>query len=112
MRPIHPLLPAVALLSCALAVSGCRTPQSLCQEYVDEINAMLVRCSIPIEYGVVHPSTGERGCHIVQQVSDPRQIVDQCIPWAQSIDTAEECAAVDVSMLPPFCRATLFEIVE
>ena len=113
MTRLRSLVPAVAMMFCALTLAGCpRTPQSLCQEYVDAMNAMFDRCGIVGGFVVVHPRTGEQGCHIVQQVRDPDPIVDECIPWANEIDTEDECAMVDPSMLPSFCSASVFEIVE
>jgi hypothetical protein len=107
-----PLFPVFALLVCALAIAGCRSPQSLCQEYVDTMNDMFGRCMIPLEFFVVHPTSGERGCHIVQRIPDPDPIVNECMPWANAIDTPEECAEVDPSSLPAFCSARSFQVVE
>lgn len=113
MTDLRSLVRAVATMFCALALAGCpRTPQSLCQEYVDAMNAMFDRCGIVGGFVVVHPTTGEEGCHIVQQVSDPDPIVDQCLPWANEIDTADECATVDPASLPTFCSARVFEVVD
>lgn len=113
MSSPRPYFPVVATIACALAIAGCaRTPQSLCQEYVDSINAMFSRCEIALEFDVVHPTSGERGCHLVQRIPDPSPIVDECIPWANSIDTFEECADVDPAAFPSFCSARAFQIVE
>lgn len=113
MATARSYLPFLTTIAFVLALSGCRTPQSLCQEYVDSINAMFERCGLFVEFIVVHPRTGEQGCHIVQQIPNPDPIVDGCIPWANAIEAGSpECADVDPNSLPTFCSARAFEIVE
>lgn len=114
MRHARPLFPVVVLLFCALAAPGCiRTPQSLCQEYVDAIDAMWERCGVALRLVITRPSDGAEGCGTVQQIPDPHPITDVCIPWANEIDTPDECLPIQnmPGWLIPECDAGSFQYV-
>lgn len=102
-----PLVPVGLLLACSLALAGCpRTPQSLCQETLDALNDMAVRCG-RLGYIVVRPSDGETGCDTVQRVTRPEELVNECIPWAEAV----ACENIP-DTLPAFCSFSHFQYVE
>ncbi|AKF09921.1 hypothetical protein DB32_007070 [Sandaracinus amylolyticus] len=88
-----------------------RTPQSICQEYVDAINAMFERCDIRFEFDVVRPD-GRRGCGGVQRVTDAHPILDECIPWAESVECTAVNPADPSSSFPSSCSSRVFQYVE
>ncbi|UJR86633.1 hypothetical protein [Sandaracinus amylolyticus] len=112
MKRLQPFAPFLLFAACALSQAGCvRTPQSICQEYVDAINAMFERCNVPFEFFVARPD-GTRGCGAVQRVTDAHPILDECIPWADTVECSEVDPAAPASSFPASCSARVFQFVE
>ena len=107
MKRASPIVPLGLLVACSLALAGCpRTPQSLCQETLDALNGMADRCML-LRFDIVRPSDGMTGCGTVQRVTRPDELIDQCIPWAESVDCDDLPAE-----LPAFCSFSHFQYVE
>ncbi len=99
------------LLASLLVVSGaagCRTPQSLCNEYFDERNAFEDACGLPLadrdrwcrdEAGL------DCGCGVVAEANNPDEIVQDCFRFfRQQSDTCDSPALVDYpAHLPSIC---------
>lgn len=100
---------ACALL--ALFVSGCRTPQSLCNEYFDERNAFEDACELPFtDRALVCQDDDETtcGCGAVSSVQNPNDIVQDCFRFFRN--QSESCDSPRLQEypehLPEACNVT------
>lgn len=99
---------------------GCRTPQSLCNEYFDERNAFEDRCGLPITDRELVCQEGNEtncGCGAVSVVQDPQEVVERCIQdYFRDYDCVEDRRGTLVdwpSNLPVACDVTAhFEYVD
>ncbi|MBX7196429.1 MAG: hypothetical protein K1X94_30530 [Sandaracinaceae bacterium] len=75
------VLGSCVVLGLALLGSGCRTPQSLCNEYFDERNNFEDACGLPItDRELVCQMDDETtcGCGAISTVENPQDIVQDC----------------------------------
>ena len=101
----------VLLLSSTL-VSGCpQSPGSICQHMVDSIDAMYMRCGFALHVqltfdgGVTHTTCGH-----VTRITNPNQLVRQCIPWADNVDCS--ILVIDASGIPQLDASCDFGLLE
>ncbi len=85
-----PLSVLVALL--AVFASSCNTPQSICYDMVEALDDLLARCGSSERIMLVLATGEPATCEDVNQVEDPDQLLNECIPWAQEA-TCDELAA-------------------
>jgi hypothetical protein len=79
----------LALVGAAGGSLGCRTPQSLCNEYYDERNAFEDRCGLPITDRELICQEGNEtncGCGAVSVVRDPQDVVQRCFDYYRNYD--------------------------
>lgn len=97
-----------------LVLPGCaRTPKDLCQDWVNAVNDLRARCGLdadgPIDIGW---PDGRVGCEHTARVGTPAAIVQDCIPWTESV-TCEELEIVGTEpVLPDSCSARTFQAYE
>lgn len=101
-----------------LLLGACRSPQSLCQEYMDHVNVAYDACGVAGEAVIVDPRDPERsGCGIVSGVSNPDEIVSRCIPFLERVASGEvacddERFAEFPENAPYYCDPSHFTIFE
>jgi len=98
------------VLVVALGASGlaaCRTPRTVCEDYVTAIRRMFDRCAPGWTFDI-RWTDGVVGCENVQSVSDPGIIYNQCIPWADQVSCADINPTDPGSSLDPSCSAGVF----
>lgn len=120
---------ALAMLASggALLLGSCRTPQSLCDEWLNEMAETGITLGVPFDdveperfFGPIDPmNPTRRGCGIVSTVSDTNEIVNECFPILREIratypdlDSAYQPFVVDFpDNLPDSCSVGHFEII-
>ncbi len=88
------LLVTLSLAAAAIGgATGCRSPQSLCNEYFDERNQFEDRCGLPItERELVCQEGNETncGCGAVAVAQDPQEVVERCFSYFRDYDCIED----------------------
>ncbi len=83
---------SLLVLPVVLALSACRTPQTLCDELTNTINNTGDACGLGSEWELRDPMNPlRRGCGIVSAVSQPDELINDCIPFLN--DVADQCGA-------------------
>lgn len=104
----------VALALGCVGIAGCaRTPKDLCQDYVNALNDLRARCGLdeegPLDVGW---PDGRIGCQHTARVGDPQSIVQECIPWAESIACEELVVIDDEPVFHTSCSTRTFQAYE
>lgn len=106
MKRWLPLAAAVALST----IPGClRTPRDVCHEYVAAVNDLLARCGALYTYDVALDDD-EIGCDYVGSVSDAGSILNDCIPWTETVACEDLVYDLDGTIvLDDDCSASAFQ---
>jgi hypothetical protein len=73
----------------------------VCWDTVEALDDMWARCGYPIHVELMKEDGRPATCEDVNQVTNPTQYQNECIPWAETV-TCEELA-VDPLALHPSC---------
>ena len=88
----HVALRILLALVLVLFASSCNTPKSICNDMKGALDDLLVRCGyapLQLLFDTGEPAT----CDDVNEVENPDQLLNECIPWAQEA-TCEELEAL------------------
>lgn len=92
----------VAPILVFLAAAGCNTPQSICEDMVEELDAMYARCDIAMRIDLVKQDDTPATCDDIDRVDNGELLLNECIPWAQDVDC--ETLRADPETLHPSCE--------